>query len=110
MPLRLNAFAVLAFSAAMRRLPSHWSPQFSPLKATAQIVPSRVTATAHSLFSKPPFSGPPVGFTLFLRASTSWSCRTGQLSFAVDLADWAAAFPHAMHATATVTHTPEPIV
>jgi len=62
---RLNALAVFAFSAAIARLPSHWSSGLLPLNATAQTNPWRFTTAAHSLLSKPPLLGPPPGLTLF---------------------------------------------
>jgi hypothetical protein len=65
------AFAVLAFSTAMARLPGHWSSGLPPLKAIAQTVPSRATTAAHSLVSNPPLPGPPLGLTLALSALTS---------------------------------------
>jgi hypothetical protein len=40
---------VFAFSAAMARLPSHWSVAVAPLKAIAQTTPWRVTSAAYSL-------------------------------------------------------------
>src|SRR6185437_16931560 len=45
---RLRALAVLAFSAAISRLPGHCAERLGPLNTTAQIVPSRLTTAAHS--------------------------------------------------------------
>src|SRR5205823_4141435 len=75
---RLIALAVLAFSAAMARLPSHWSVALLPLKVTAQTVPSRAARAAHSLLSKPPFVGPPLALTAPFSASRSLSNSAGQ--------------------------------
>jgi len=59
---------VFAFSAAIARLASHSSSGLPPLNVTAHIAPSRVTSTAHSLLSKPPLLGPPLGLTLLFSA------------------------------------------
>src|SRR3954467_8660136 len=40
-------------------------------------MPSRLTTAAHSLLSRPPLLGPPLGFTLFFRISANRSCSTG---------------------------------
>src|SRR3954453_20596738 len=78
---RLNALAVFAFSAAIARLPSHWSSGLLPLNATAQTNPWRFTTAAHSLLSKPPLLGPPAALTLFLRMSASLSWSIGHAGF-----------------------------
>ena len=55
-PGKLKALAVLAFCAEMTRLPGHWSPRLSPVKATAHTTPSRLTTVAHICNPNPPFA------------------------------------------------------
>src|SRR5439155_26476849 len=50
---RLKALAVLAFWAAMTRLPGHWAARLTPGKATAQTTPSRLTRVAHMWLVRP---------------------------------------------------------
>src|SRR3954470_22669294 len=66
----------------MSRLPGHWAFRFLPEHVTWQTKPSRLTAAAHMLKSRPPFVGPPDAFTLAFSACVSWAYVTGQPPFA----------------------------
>ena len=65
---------MLAFSAAMRRLPGHSTVRSGPLKATAHTIPSRLTIAAHSWFPIPVFADlPSLTTACTADLSLSWS-------------------------------------
>jgi hypothetical protein len=51
-----------------------------PLKAIAQTWPLRLTTTAHSLLSRPPLLGPPLGLTFRCKTWRSAADWTGQVT------------------------------
>src|SRR5207253_5252796 len=74
-----GVFCLFFFSSRRRqtRWPRDWS---SDVCSSDLTLPSRLTIAAHSLLSRPPLLGPPLGFTAALTAVTSWSCVTGQFA------------------------------
>jgi hypothetical protein len=77
----LKALAVLAFTAAITRLPGHCAARFGPLKAIAQTTPSRFTTAAHSWLPSPPLAPEPslitavnVDFRVLKSGSFEQSC------------------------------------
>src|SRR5438067_5148658 len=70
--LLLNAFAVLAFSAEISRLPVHCAARFGPVKTTAQTMPSRFTTVPHIWLPSPPFASWP-SLTAAVRAAFNFA-------------------------------------